>query len=243
MQNSVSEPQKKPPFWRRIPGFRSGKPWKMVVASVIYLCGLLIIFGVLRLRAQKAEQVACSLHAFGAFAADQGAIWAEVERKQREMGARSPTGAVNEVYESHEEKLQRYCAAFSPLAGQVGAAVFINGSFVCLDAFDSPVTLRKLYARMIESYALDALEQAGRNGKEPEKGAAERLLVRIATAQVSRYPSVGLGEDLRIKARGLLGSCLVLEGRVIHLAAFAGAEAGRKSVPLSRPSRRRRAHL
>ena len=47
MQNSVSEPQKKLPLWRRIPGFRSGKPWKMAVASVIYLCGLVIIFGVL----------------------------------------------------------------------------------------------------------------------------------------------------------------------------------------------------
>jgi len=47
VQDSVAEPREKLPFWRRIPGFRSGKPWKMVVASVIHLCGLLIILGVL----------------------------------------------------------------------------------------------------------------------------------------------------------------------------------------------------
>jgi len=133
-------------------------------------------FSYARLRAQKSAQVAQSLHAFRAFSADQGAIWDEVERKQREMGAESPTGAVNGVYESHEEKLKKYCAAFLPLEGQVGAAVFINGRFVCLDAFDSPASLRRLYPKMIESYALDALEQAGRDKKEPENSAAEQLL-------------------------------------------------------------------
>ncbi|SHF18514.1 hypothetical protein SAMN02745218_01634 [Desulfofundulus australicus DSM 11792] len=202
-------------------------------------------FSYARLRAQKSAQVAESLQAFGAFSADQGAIWDEVERKQREMGAASPTGAVNSVYESHEEKLKKYCAAFSPLEGQVGAAVFINGRFVCLDAFDSPVTLHKLYTKMIESYALDALEQAGRDKKEPEKKTAERLLEKIAAARVARYPSVGLGEDLRIKTEGLVGSCLALDGRVIHLAIFAreDRETERRSGPLSRPSRRRRARL
>ncbi len=202
-------------------------------------------FSYARLRAQKSAQVAQSLHAFGAFSADQGAIWDEVERKQREMGAESPTGAVNGVYESHAEKLRKYCAAFSPLEGQVGAAVFINGSFVCLDAFDSPVSLRALYPKMIESYALDALEQAGQDKKEPEKSAAEQLLEKIAAARVARYPSVGLGEDLRIKAKGLVGSCLALDGRVIHLALFAGAdrEAERRSGALSRPGWRRKTHL
>jgi len=202
-------------------------------------------FSYARLRAQKSAQVAQSLHASGVFSADQGAIWEEVERKQREMGAESPTGAVNRVYESHAEKLKKYCAAFSPLEGQVGAAVFINGRFVCLDAFDSPASLRRLYQKMIESYALDALEQAGRDRKEPENSAAEQLLEKIAAARVARYPSVGLGEDLRIKAEGLVGSCLALDGRVIHLALFAGAdrEAERRSGALSRPGRRRRTQL
>ncbi|MBE3587293.1 MAG: hypothetical protein IMW93_01830 [Thermoanaerobacteraceae bacterium] len=202
-------------------------------------------FSYARLRAQKSAQVAESLHAFRAFSANQSAIWDEVERKQRKMGAESPTGAVNRVYESHEEKLKKYCAAFSPLEGQVGAAVFINGCFVCLDAFDSPATLRKLHTKMLESYALDALEQAGLDRKEPENSAAEQLLEKIAAARVARYPSVGLGEDLRIKAKELVGSCLALDGRVIHLAIFAreDRETERRSGPLSRPGWRRRARL
>lgn len=35
-------PEPKKPFWRKIPGFRSGKPWKIVLASAIY--GIIILF-------------------------------------------------------------------------------------------------------------------------------------------------------------------------------------------------------
>lgn len=198
-------------------------------------------FSYAHLRAQKCAQVGQSLHASGVFSADQGAIWNEVERKQREMRAESRTGAVTGVYERHAGNLREYCTAFSPLEGQMGAAVFINGRFVCLDAFDSPASLRALYPKMIESYALDALEQTSWDNKEPEQSAAEQLLEQIAATPVARYPSVGLGEDMRIKTEGLVGSCLILDDRVIHLALFAGAgrEGQRRSSPLSRPRWRR----
>ena len=37
------EEETKKPFYRKIPGFRSGKPWKMVVASIVYLIILIKI--------------------------------------------------------------------------------------------------------------------------------------------------------------------------------------------------------
>lgn len=76
-------------------------------------------FSYARMRAQKSEQVSQYLESMGAFAADQGAIWDEVDRKQREMRVDSATRAVNDVYESHEEKLRKYCDAFHALEGQV----------------------------------------------------------------------------------------------------------------------------
>ncbi|NPV72455.1 MAG: hypothetical protein HPY89_01395 [Pelotomaculum sp.] len=202
-------------------------------------------FSYTRLRAQKSAQVAYNLYSHGVFSADQGAIWDEVERKQTEMGAESPTRAVNGIYESYADKLEKFRSAFSPMEGQVGVAAFINGHFICLDVFDSPAVLHKMYPKMIESYALDALEQAGQDKKEAKKGAAERLLKKIAAAGVARFPSIGLGEDLRIKAEGVIGSCLLLDGRVIHLAAFAGTERGAqgRGGRLSNPNRRRAARL
>ena len=199
-------------------------------------------FSYARMRAQKNEQVAQCLFSTGAFAADQGAIWDEVDRKQKEMKVESPTGAVDDVYESYGEKLGSYRGAFRPVDGQAGAAVFVNGEFTCLDAFDSPVSLQKLYRKMVESYALDALELVGREKKPADINVLKDLLDRVGDARVDAYPSVGLGEDIRISARGFTGSCLAVEGRVIHLALFAAAdeEGRRPGSRLSRPSRRRR---
>lgn len=202
-------------------------------------------FSYARMRAQKNEQVSQCLFSLGAFAADQGAIWDEVDRKQRKMKVESSTGAVNDVYEGYEEKLSRYRDAFQPVVGQAGAAVFVNGEFTCLDVFDSTVSLQKLYRKMIESYALDALELAGQEKKMADVRAINDLLDRVGDYKVDAYSSVGLGENIRISARGITGSCLAVEGKVIHLALFAAAiEDGRRpDSRLSRPSRRRRSDV
>jgi hypothetical protein len=199
-------------------------------------------FSYARMRAQKNEQVSQCLFSSGIFAADQGAIWDEVDRKQKEMRVESPTQAVNDVYEGYEDKLSGYCEAFQPIDGQAGAVVYVNGEFTCLDSFDSPAVLHKLYKKMVESYALDALELAGQEKKVVDGGAVKELLGRIEDSKVTAYPSVGLGEDLRLSTNGLTGSCLVVGGQVIHLALFAAAKAegNRPGSPLSRPSRRRR---
>ncbi|MCL6477510.1 MAG: hypothetical protein K6T65_03765 [Peptococcaceae bacterium] len=197
-------------------------------------------FSYANLRAKKSSQVAENLMACMSFSADQGAIWEEVDGKRARMGTESATGAVNDIFDSHADRLARYRDAFHLVEGQVGMAVFIGGKFVCLDSFDSQESLRQLFEKMIESYALDALEQPG-NKKEITAGAVESLLKKIASAETKTYPSAGLGEDLRFSGEGLLGSCLMFEGRVIHLAVFEKTGDGqRRRTSLSSLSRRRR---
>jgi hypothetical protein len=49
-------------------------------------------FGYSSLRRQKTEQVSFSLKCDGGFNANQSAIWEEIERSSRNLGAESPTG-------------------------------------------------------------------------------------------------------------------------------------------------------
>ena len=93
---------------------------------------------------------------------NQGAIWEEVSRKQREMGAYSKTGAVNKVYETVGDKVREYKKHFAPSEGQVGVIVLINGSFSCIDLFDSAETLHKLYAKMVEAMLLMPWKREGK---------------------------------------------------------------------------------
>lgn len=210
-------------------------------------------FSYANLRAQKSAQVAQSLRQTGSFAADQLAIWDEVREKQCRMQAPSPTGAVDSLYESHRALLGQYASAFRTVEGQIGTAVFINGRFICLDAFDSPTTLKKLFVKMVESYALDALEQPTPTPVQITKDMLTQLLQRLNDAYVTSYPSIGQGEDLRIAAPGLTGSCLVFEGHLLHLALFSRSHDGNSLDhnshnghnaqlyhPLARPSWRQR---
>ena len=61
----------------------------------------------------------------------------------------------------------------------------------------------------------------------------------LAVAPVFAEPAVGMGKDLRIQARGLVGAGLWVDVRYVHLAAFrTGGNGGNFTTRLSRPSRR-----
>lgn len=90
------------------------------------------------------------------------------------------------------------------------------------------------------------LVNEGERPGEPARFDAERLLEQTKAAPVERFPAVGLGEDLRLATPTLAGGALALDGRLVHLCAFAvpgeaGETAGEGAVSgtrLVRASRR-----
>ena len=54
---------------------------------------------------------------------------------------------------------------------------------------------------------------------------AEPVLEALAKGQAEPAPAVGLGEEYRVGAPGLVGAALLAQGRVAHLMAFPIAEA------------------
>jgi hypothetical protein len=63
---------------------------------------------------------------------------------------------------------------------------------------------------------------------------------RIDRAELSRQPSVGLGEDLRLRGEQAIGSGLELDGELIQLSAFTSEDSGRRAFSrITRPSARR----
>jgi len=197
-------------------------------------------------RAQKAHTVSASLRDRGSRRSDQGAVWADIDAKAARMGVHSETSAAAALYESHGERLEAYLGAFTPRADQAGALFAINGRVVGFDLFDAPATLATVLPKLVRSYALDALDEGERPG-EPARLDAERLLEQTKSAPVERFPAVGLGEDLRLASPTLAGGALALDGRLVHLCAFAlpdaagdtareGTDSGTRLVRASRRS-------
>jgi hypothetical protein len=177
-------------------------------------------------RVRKLEQVSCAMRSSGTREADQGYVWQDIDEKSRRMKAGSATHAAAAMYERSRSKLDAFLEELEAVPRQAGAVFTINGIVAGLDVFDSPATWRKSMRKLVQSYGLDALDNAGGLVSDA-KPQPEVFLSALKQASRDRFPAVGVGEDVRIASDTIVGGGLVVDGKVVHLVAFpASAHAG-----------------
>jgi hypothetical protein len=172
-------------------------------------------------RASKARSVSESMRFSETRSSDQHEVWNDISAKSQRMNVSSPTGAISDVFDRHEGTLRGYLEGFDTTPDQVGAIFAIDDRIEGFDLFDSPQTLAKSFKKLVQSYAIDAIETAGPSFRAPSEDDAQRFLDRFEAAQIERYPAVGLGEDVRLTGPGVIGGGLVVDDRVVHLVGFA----------------------
>jgi hypothetical protein len=174
-------------------------------------------------RAKKMVRVSESLRGHGSRRSDQGEVWADVGDKLAYVRADSATAAMADAYEASAVTLRDYAGAFRAEPGQRGAVLAIDGKPVGLELFDAAATFAKYLDKLVQSYALDAMETAGKGGVSPSSEEAARFLERLAQASAERFGALGEGEDIRLSGKGIAGGALAARGRIVHLAGFAVA--------------------
>jgi hypothetical protein len=197
-----------------------------------------------RARAARTNQVTCSMQATGAPRCDQSAVWSDIAEKASRMDAASPTQAMAAVYDKHAITTDEYVRAFDCAPLQAGVVFAIDGRTVGMDLFDHPHTLQALFAKLVRSYALDALETAtGATPRSARPASINGFLQGIAAATIFTQPAVGLGTDVRLSGKRMSGGALWAADRYVHLCAFANSAAvapGTVRTRFSRPARRGR---
>ena len=201
-------------------------------------------------RASKSRSVSNNMSMFQEARSDQEEVWAELSSKSARMEASSETSAMSEIYETRQTELKQFAEHLKPVENQVGVIFLINGSVAGLDLFDKSETLAKLMPKLVESYALDAIDpraRAATGGSTDAQKAVEAFLEDVKKASAEKSPSVGLGEDCRLSNGSVTGGGLVVDGLLIHLGVFPGTgetedESRGRSASLVRASRRRRMH-
>jgi hypothetical protein len=228
------------------------------------------------LRELNMRGVNASLRTSRQYRSDQGAVWNEVARQSAAAGVSSETGAMRDVFEAKKKVLDDYLKSFQFEGGQKGALVFIGGEVAGLDFVSREEAFGVLHAKLIKSYAMEAMlvgdragagatgaakwekrgeKKAGGKGEggkparkrvkargpKPDAAAARKFLGRAAECGETPYESIGLGTSLRYEGRGIIGSALAVDDRVIHMAFFktAGNEIG-KAEQMAPASTRRR---
>lgn len=170
-------------------------------------------------RRAKLTQVSASMRCGESRAADQGAIWAEIDAKSARLGAQSDTRAAAAMYETRRRSLDDLVQTLEPVEHQVGAVFTLGGAIAGLDVFDSPRTWRSLLPKLVRSYGLDAMDPmiAGAKFTNPEPA---RFLGAVRAARAQSFPAVGAGTDVRFDSGGVappsrttLASCTSLRFR------------------------------
>ena len=162
--------------------------------------------------------VSRSRRAGGGPRADQGQAWDRVAAYQADLGAPSPTSALEDVYGRVESDLFRLVGELTPLPDQRGVIVAICGTVRGIDWFDKASTLKAYWPGLVQGYAVDALHTP--NG-EATMDDANALVAQVLAAETSTDNAFGLGRGLTISEDAVAGHALEWSDAIVHLAAFA----------------------
>lgn len=193
-----------------------------------------------RLRRTSAESRSANAVFGSAHEVDQGAVWDEVAEKHREMGvSASSTGAMDDAYTLRRDDLEEIAVALAePQPGQTGAIAVVAGTPVALDAFDRPETFSAIWPRLVRGYAMEAL---GAPSQKVDDATIERFLDGAVGVQLKESPAVGLGTDVTMTSRKIVGGALAWAEGVVHMAIFPRDDAAPTDFggDIERPSHRR----
>jgi len=196
------------------------------------------------LRATKAEQVSYSIRSIGEYRSDQGAIWDGIAEKAARRDAHSPSGAMAAIYEKDRPSIDEYIKEFRLIDSQVGAVFMINGKVAGMDAFGKPDTFSKVFKKLLESYALDAIDWYHPDeASKAVKSEVTKFRKAATSASTKAHPGVGLGTDYRLESSHVTGFTLALEDQILHLSVFTrgnGNSGERNRSRMERFTQRRR---
>ncbi len=170
----------------------------------------------------KMDTVSQNLKCSKVFQADQGAVWDDIEQLQMRMGERSRTSAMADVYASRKANLEVFERVFHfpELAGsQCGILVENGGRFAGLELVSDPAVWQDVSEKIVRSYAIEVVDRPEGEPRRVEPAGNEigRLFTDLT---LEGFKSVGLGDDLRFEKAELIGSVLIWEKQLVHLAAY-----------------------
>jgi ARG/rhodanese/phosphatase superfamily protein len=177
-------------------------------------------------RARKLSRVTGSLRD-GARTGDQHDVWAGIEEQSAMMAVSSPTHAMSDMYDQYATSIDEYVAAFQASDDQVGALFAIGPRIYGFELFDAPATMRAYLEKLVRSYAIDALAMRNVADEPPAAESAQQLLESAAQAASETYPALGLGVDVRVREKKVVGAGLLWQEHMVHLNAFTDATAYR----------------
>lgn len=149
----------------------------------------------------------------------QTEVWSRIARYEAELGAASPTSAMEDIAESRAADVSSLVVGTRPLPDQCGVAVAIGATLRGFDCFDKPSTLAVYWESLVAGYALDAVG-APTDASAPAPAVVEALAHMAAAAPRTAGRPAGLGEAATFAGDGVVGTELRWFDAFVHVSAF-----------------------
>jgi hypothetical protein len=156
--------------------------------------------------------------------ASQRALWDRVSGLLAETGTRSENENLAAVYDN--EKVAAEIARFRrdvriPFGETVGCVVVVNGRISGADVFTSPELFRRLWEKLLDSYAVEAIARRVPPREYPEPWPSEheirRFLDQVFRASFRERDARDVGRIVEIAGPGIGGEGLLFRREVVHL--------------------------
>ena len=171
-------------------------------------------------RRRRTRKVGYALAAGGERFSDQTEVWNDIDRKAEAMGSRSRTRSMNDMYHRWESHLDNFVYNLESKENQIGSLFFINGKIKGMEVFNSPSLFNHYNAKIIKSYAIDALEKIQLRKSDNIQSKSEFFLENLKESEFTAYKALGMGTDLRLNSPSYNSAGLSAGNKLIHLIAF-----------------------
>ena len=125
---------------------------------------------------------------------------------------------MRDVFRGRNKDLRRIRAQFTMVEEQVGFLAIVNGEAVALDCVSSTVVRRSLFAKLIRSYAMEAILTSDSAEWDDAHATARQFLYEWSACEETMFAGVCLGNEYRDTCPGVIGSALVHNGQLMHAA-------------------------
>ena len=157
--------------------------------------------------------------------ADQGRIWAEVDRSVRAQGiAPAPTGSLAQAYEAPAVRRRidevEHAVDDRAASGSLGAMVIVADEVAALDAFQDAGLFAREWRKLLRAHAMEAYGRPSKISASDDelRKRALTLLAAVGGATGSARGNAGVGQLFEFRSGDFRGAALDYEGRVVHLA-------------------------
>jgi hypothetical protein len=154
---------------------------------------------------------------------EQHEVWHEVEQRLERHSVASASAAFTDLFDAKRASLDELREPIRPVDGQLGAVVEIAGEPVAFDLVSRPEAFADLLPRLLDGYALQALQTLNAvvpPRTRPSDEAALDFFELVLTSRRRWIPTPGMGDAFTPTRRRLSGCGLRADRELIALSAF-----------------------